>query len=297
MKRLFNWRTLVILFLLVVFGLFCIYIFALFKEYQKRQYLANLEDTASVNVQVLRDTLLIDYLGKKRTIHLYIPPNYQQDTLSYPVLYFMDGKSLFSEKEQQGTEWQVDEHLDSIAAAGGPQAIVIGVDNSDLRMTEYKPFSSIRYPDNIPVTGKEHAEWIAHDLKTWVDSTFRTLPGPTSTTIGGASLGGLMSYYMVCTYPEIYGGAFVLSPSFWVNDQVFELHHKVNKLNELKIYMVAGEHETSIVNNAKKVYQILQAKGMSDDYLKLDIEPGLGHEHKTWQKGFAKAYPWILERN
>lgn len=286
----------IFLFLLILLG------FALavkfFMDYQKEQewkaYVASLVHTASPNVQILKDTITVDYLGTKRTLSLYLPANYEQDTIAYPVIYFMDGQSLFDEKILEGNEWQVDEVLDSLGKNGGMQAIVVGVYNAEDRLTEYKPFLSPHVPSEKSVSGDKHAEWIATDLKKWVDARYRTKPETASTIIGGASLGGLMSYYMLTTYPEVYGGAIVFSPSFWVHDKVYELHQQVDDFSEKRIYLNAGALETPTVESIEKMADILRQQGMNSSNLKVEVEKAEGHWHMTWRKGFRKAFPWIL---
>ena len=245
-------------------------------------------------MQILKDTITVNYLGKKRTLSIYLPADYAKDSIAYPVIYFMDGQSLFDEKILEGNEWQIDEVLDSLAAIGGQQAIIVGVYNADDRRTEYKPFLSPHVPSEKKVSGDKHAEWIATDLKKWIDARYRTKPEPASTIIGGASLGGLMSYYMLTTYPEIYGGAIVFSPSFWVHDKVYELHQEVDDFSAKRIYLNAGELETPTVESIEKMADILRKQGMKETNLKVDVEKEEGHWHMTWRKGFRKAYPWIL---
>ena len=286
----------ILLFLLILLGLALAVKF--FMDYKKEQewkaYVASLVHTASPNVQILKDTITVDYLGKKRTLSLYLPANYEQDTIDYPVLYFMDGQSLFDEKILEGDEWQLDEVLDSLGLIGGQQAIVVGIYNADDRRTEYKPFLSPHVPSEKSVSGDKHGEWIATDLKAWVDKRYRTKKEMASTFIGGASLGGLMSYYMLTTYPEVYGGAFVFSPSFWVNDKVYELDKKVTDFSSKRIYMNAGALETPTVESIEKMATILRKRGMTDANLKVDVEKDEGHWHMTWRKGFKKAFPWII---
>lgn len=289
------------LFRIFLFSLFILGIFLGFKAFQKYQkeqerkaYVASLVHTASPNVQILKDTITVDYLGTKRTLSLYLPANYEQDTIAYPVIYFMDGQSLFDEKILEGDEWQLDEVLDSIGATGGLQAIVVGVYNADDRRTEYKPFLSPHLPKEKSVSGDKHAEWIATDLKQWVDARYRTKSTAAATIIGGASLGGLMSYYMLTTFPEVYGGAIVFSPSFWVHDKVYDLDKQVKDLSTKRIYMNAGAIEKPTVVSIEKMASILRKRGMNDDNLKVDIEKDEGHWHMTWRKGFRKAFPWIL---
>lgn len=283
----------------LLLGILSLAIFLGIKEYQQRReraaYLASLRPSAAPNVQTLPDTVLIDYLGEKRTLYVYLPPDYRDnDTTRYPVLYFFDGESLFDEMILEGEEWQVDELINQSAANNGPTAIVIGVaDGKDRRLTEYKPFPSPDYPDEEAVSGAAHMEWAATDLKQWVDQHYRTLPDREHTTIGGCSLSGLMAYYGIMKYPEVYGGAFVFSPSFWVNDTVFTLHKKVN-LRDIRIYFGSGEEEVSIVDDAQRAHDLLLRAGMPKENLRFDVFGKLGHEHATWRKSFARAYPWAL---
>lgn len=265
-------------------------------EQEHREWVASLEHTASPNVQILTDTITIDYLGTKRSLAIYLPANYESDTLDYPVIYFLDGQSLFDQKIQEDTEWQLDEVIDSLGRLGQEQAIVVGIYNSEERMTEYKPFPSTRwYSDMSGTTGDKHAEWIATDLKTWVDAHYRTQSEAKTTTIGGASLGGLMSYYMLMEYPEVFGAAIVFSPSYWVNETVYTLHENNPRVKEQKIYFNAGELETPTVESIQKMYQILLDYGVPAENMKLDVEKEVGHWHITWEQGFKKAYPWIVQ--
>jgi len=265
------------------------------EEKKHRAWVETLTPTASENVHILTDTITIDYLNKKRTLALYLPENYATDTVDYPVIYFMDGESLFDQKIQEGTEWQVDEVLDSIRQLGQASAIVVGIYSSENRLREYKPFPSTRWYSHKRVSGDKHANWIVNSVKPWIDARYRTKKEAQSTIIGGASLGGLMSYYMLMEYPDVFGGAIVFSPSFWVSEVVYQLHEKNKRLAQQKIYFDAGRLETPTVNSIERMREVLLASGMPAEDIKLDIEEGEGHWHMTWRKGFPKAYPWIIE--
>lgn len=289
-------RVLQLLIVLCVLGV-GFYLFKALKKIKEdrewKEYVAGLVPTASPQVDILKDTITVDYLNKKRTLSIYLPKEYHTDTLKYPVLYFLDGQSLFDEKILEGEEWQIDEVLDNLGEIGGPQAIVVGVYNAEDRLTEYKPYKSNYYPKE-EISGVEHANWIATDLKAWIDTHYRTMPDVNNTYIGGASLGGLMSYYMITHHSDIYGGAFVFSPSFWVNDKVYELHKEVADMSIKRIYLNAGELEKPTVESVLKMYDILKGQGMDDEHLKMDVEKDEGHWHMTWRKGSQKAIPWML---
>ena len=264
-------------------------------EKKHREWVETLAHTASKNVQILTDTITIDYLDEKRTLALYLPENYEIDSIEYPVIYFLDGQSLFDQKIQEGMEWQVDEVLDSLAKFDKTQSIIVGIYNSEDRLKEYKPFPSTRWYSDKTVSGDQHAEWIVNRVKPWVDTRYRTKKERNSTIIGGASLGGLMSYYMLMEYPTVFGGAIVFSPSFWVNEIVYTLHENNKDLFDQKIYFNAGELETPTVESVQKMHDILIEYGFPKENIKVDIETGEGHWHATWRKGVKKVYPWIVD--
>ena len=284
-------------FTLLAFGFYYIYrtITNQIAVKKHREWVATLTHSASKNVQILKDTITIDYLNEKRTVALYLPENYAKDTAHYSVVYFLDGQSLFDQKIQEDTEWQVDEVLDSLGVLKKEQSIIVGIYCSEKnRMTEYKPFPSTRWYSDKVVSGDKHADWIVKQLKPWVDARFRTKKEANATTIGGASLGGLMSYYMLMHYPDVFGRGIVFSPSFWVNEVVYTLHEKNKNVFNQKIYFNAGEHETPTVESVLKMQDILIKHGVPKENIKTDIEIGEGHGHKAWEKGFKKAYPWII---
>jgi predicted alpha/beta superfamily hydrolase len=256
---------------------------------------ATLEHTASKNVQILTDTIPIDYLNEKRTLAVYLPENYDTDSAHYSVIYFLDGQSLFDQKIQEGMEWQIDEVLDSLGLLNQEQSIIVGINSSEDRLKEYKPFPSTRWYSDKVVSGDQHAEWIVNSLIPFIDARYRTKKEADATVIAGASLGGLMSYYMLMEYSHIFGAAIVFSPSFWVNEIVYTLHENNQRLFEQKIYFDAGELETPTVESVQKMYDILVNYGMPTENIKVDIEEGEGHWHNTWRKGFKKAYPWIVQ--
>lgn len=264
------------------------------KNHQER--VKKLKHTASDHVIILPDTLSIDYLGEKRTLAIYLPENYALDSIDYSVIYFLDGQSLFDQKIQEGTEWEIDEVMDSLGNLGQQQSIVIGIYNSSERIKEYKPFPETGLFADKSYEGDQHAAWIVETVKPWVDLNYRTKKDPASTIIAGASLGGLMSYYMLMKYPSDFGRAIVFSPSFWVNEKVFSLNQNNKSLFTQKIYFNAGELESSNIQNIHKMSNILLKHGMPKENIKLDIEDGLGHSHSTWRNGFRKAYPWIADK-
>ena len=261
------------------------------QEYEA--FMAQAEHTASENVTVLRDSILIPYQNSKRTVHVYVPPGYyDSDSTRYPVIYMMDGNGCFNELENGAEEWQIDEVIDSTVAAGGPGAIVIGIESADNRDEEYTPWSIWEYPN---AHGEQYMNWFVTDFKGWVDANFRTLPGPEHTTIGGISRSGMRAYYALMAHPETFGNALIQSPSMWVDEDNLLAMKPVADMSDKRVWVSVGELEAPMVPQAQKAYDALAAAGVPEANRRITVYPELGHWHITWRESFAEGYPWLVK--
>lgn len=281
---------------LLIFGIFEAYGYYKYQKEQKRRahFYENLQDTSSPTVTVLRDSILIGYRNEKRTIHIYVPPAYDKDTITrYPVIYVLDGESSFNDLENMGPEWQIDEVINAAAEKGQQTAIVIGINQAEDRDAEYTPFVN---EDNPNAHGAKFTEWVSTDLKGWVDTHYRTKTSAQTTTISGISRSGMMAYYMLMARPDIFGNAIIQSPSMWVDyDKLMAMELSSAQLSAKKIFVSVGENEGNImVPHAKDIYKKFQAQGLDNTHLRFEVISGEGHWHLTWRKSFALAYPWLI---
>ena len=283
--------------LFILGGIFVAYKFysARKERLRKEAYYENLVDTSSPTVTVLRDSIYIPYQDVKRTIHIYVPPEYQTDTLNrYPVIYMMDGESSFNDLENMAPEWEIDEVINAASVQKIPTAIVVGINEAEDRDAEYTPFVN---QDNPNAHGAKYANWVANDLKKWIDENYRTKTDAPSTTIGGISRSGMMAYYMLMQHPDVFGNALIQSPSMWVDrDKLLAMQLSKEELLDKKIFVSVGEDEGRImVPHAKEVYKKFQDAGLDEDHVKFEIIQDEGHWHVTWRKSFAAAYPWLMK--
>jgi pimeloyl-ACP methyl ester carboxylesterase len=92
--------------------------------------------------------------------------------------------------------------------------------------------------------GGRYGRLLVQELKPLIDHTFRTLPDPANTAIGGSSLGGLVSLSLALDYPDVFGKAAVLSPSVWWNQRA--ILHRVGGARpkpNLRIWLDMGTSE------------------------------------------------------
>lgn len=250
-------------------------------------------NTASANVHVIDTAFFMPQLNRYRRIWIYLPPSYNKlKTNTYPVLYMQDGQNLFNEQTAFAGEWGIDETLDSMAKKGDKECIVVGIDNSsDKRMNEYNPYDDAKYGKG---EGKQYLEFIATTLKPFIDKNYRTQKDAPHTFIAGSSMGALISLYALVQYPDVFGGAGVLSPSFWLTPQLYTDVANVKWQKKFRIYLYAGEKESaSMIRDMQKMYNIIKGKNCCEMQ---DITFPLGqHNEKYWRQEFPDFYKWLLQ--
>jgi predicted alpha/beta superfamily hydrolase len=249
--------------------------------------------TASRQVRLGYEQFESVILGNTRKIWIYLPASYEHDRdKRYPVIYLQDGQNLFDRAIAfGGQEWRVDETLDSLASTGIPAYIVVGIESGPARLNEYLPYPS-RHLSNA--TGEQYLQFIVQELMPEVNNTFRTLTGPAHTSIGGSSMGGLISLYGILQYPQVFGSAAVFSTSFWVVDEFLQtIPPKSGKLKG-HFFFYAGDAESeSLVDDTRAISELITQRGAGK--VQLSISPGGRHNEQYWQQPFRDFVLWMKQ--
>ena len=197
-------------------------------------------------------TVRIDSFPSKfvdpRPVEVLVPVNIHHDE-TFPVLYMFDGQNIFHSFRGWGGEenkgWRVTSVLDSLNEVGTvPKMIVVGIfNNQEKRGAEYMPAKPkdllqqrIAETDHewyksfqtSPPESDEQLKFIVEELKPYIDANFKTKPDQANTFVAGASMGGLISAYAICEYPEVIGGAACFSTHWPPLDGVFLEYIKEN---------------------------------------------------------------------
>lgn len=229
-------------------------------------------------------------LNTTKKIWMYLPKNYNTSQKKYPVIYMHDAQNLFDTKTSYVGEWNVDEKLDSLNA----QVIIVGIEHGNQkRMEELTPYKNAKYGGG---NADNYLEFIVKTLKPAIDSKYRTKTNTKNTGIMGSSLGGLVSYYAILKYPEVFGKAGVFSPSFWFSrKEIIDLTNSVPKLNT-KIYFLCGENEGDAdmfidLNTIEKLVseKRCECKNLTNKKI---VKSGQ-HNEKLWRDAFVDAYVWL----
>ncbi|MFX5693433.1 hypothetical protein ABTE17_22400, partial [Acinetobacter baumannii] len=72
-------------------------------------------------------------------------------------------------------------------------------------------------------------------------------------------MGGLISWYAMIKYPDIFGGAGIFSPSFWVSPQVAVDATMYKTSTKPRFYFYVGQKESPTMQpDMEKIVQILR---------------------------------------
>jgi enterochelin esterase-like enzyme len=167
-----------------------------------------------------------------RNISVWLPTDYNREK-KYAVLYMHDGQMLFDASTTWNKqEWGIDEAMDSLISQGKiRETIIVGIWNiPERRHQEYfpqQPFDKLkekekefvhqslkaagRTQETFKVVSDNYLKFIVTELKPFIDATYVTHTDLQNTFVGGSSMGGLISLYALCEYPDIFGGAVCIS--------------------------------------------------------------------------------------
>lgn len=223
-----------------------------------------------------------------RDVAVWLPEGYNKGD-SVDVLYMHDGQMLFdSTATWNGQEWHADEVAGRLMAQGKTRRfIIVAVDNTDDRLYEYFPDKSWRYlpreiaagADTAQYHGDEYLKFLITEVKPFVDSRYRPLTGPDHTFIAGSSMGGLISLYAICEYPQVFGGAICMSThsSLWL----WSTHSDSDSWAEAFKDYVDDNLPTP---EGHKIYMDHGTKGFDADYGPYQIRLDLLFAKHGWDK-------------
>ena len=212
-------------------------------------------------------------LGRSHRLRIYLPPGYEENTLArYAVAYMQDGQNLFFPEEAfRGQDWKVDETSQILRAMRAVEdLIIVGVYSGERRNDEYtKP--------GYEAYAKSLVEEIVPAEKLLLRATKDRL----DRTMWGSSLGGVVSFYSVWQYPEVFGGAICMSSTFSHKDDLLDRVLSEPR-REVGFYLDSGwpgdNYEVTI---AMALALITRGWRYGHDLLHLCF-PQAAHDEKAW---------------
>jgi predicted alpha/beta superfamily hydrolase len=239
------------------------------------------------------------FLPDDRDISIYLPVVYRsQYRRRFPVFYLHDGQNLFDGRTSYvvNRTWRAHTTADALTREGLIEPVIlVGIANTGVRrMDEYTPTrDAIRGGGE----GDRYGRLLTEDLKPLIDSTFRTLPEPENTALGGSSLGGLITLALGLEYPDIFGKLAVMSPSvWWDNRSLLSLVNAIRTKPALKIWLDMGTGEgLRHLRDTDLLHRRLVLRGWKDGVdLKYLRVPGAVHDEEAWANRFDQVLRFMF---
>jgi len=232
------------------------------------------------------------YLKNERDLIVWLPPSYYKSKKRYPVLYMHDGQNLFNPATSfSGNDWRVDETIELLHEKKLiEEFIVVGIHNTKERLAEYNFFTQ---------EGKYYALFIMNELKTFIDSNYRTKPDSKNTALMGSSMGGLISFQIGWMLPNVFGKIACLSNSFWVDDRmIFEFIQETEiKRKKQKIYIDCGTAEKQLIRDNKRMCALLRRMGVPENNsVYCNFEKDAKHNEVDWANRLYKPLIFLFGR-
>ena len=240
---------------------------------------------------------------ESRKLYILTPPGYDENpTKHYPVIYLNGIRQRYHDggEDNNGDDffadrsWGLTATIDKMYSEGKEPGIVVAFYGY---ISEFSPWAN----DDFMGSGKadQFLNVFVDEIIPYINGKYRTLTDAEHTTIAGADMGGLISYYAALKYPNKFGKVALFSTSFWFNKT--ELQDYVNsweKTGAQKIYfMTGGKEGAQMTNDVKLFYELTKAKGFADNKILFDkVESGL-HDDISWGKQFNRVYSWLLNDN
>lgn len=213
-------------------------------------------------------------LSETRTITIYLPPSYSQDTARrYAVLYMPDGGIREDFPHVANT-------IDSLISAGAiDPAIVVGIENTE-RRRDMTGFTAVPADSAIaPRVGGSGAfrEFIRDELMPAVERRYRTNG---DAAIVGESLAGLFIVETFLLEPELFDRYVALSPSLWWNAgalvQAAGQHLDSAPPGDRLLYLASAD-EDEIVTATRALASLIESRAPLGLTLVHEPRPDLNH--------------------
>jgi enterochelin esterase-like enzyme len=266
---------------------------------------------------------------KPRNVDVWLPDSYTNQK-KYAVLYMHDGQMLFdATKTWNKQEWKVDEIVSNLLEEEKiKDIIVVAIWNiPEIRFTDYYPKKSLellpkKVRDSLFNEAKKrgnllslndfqadnYLKFMVDELKPYIDKHYSTLTDYKSTFIAGSSMGGLISMYAICEYPEIFGGAACIS-THWpgvmpsknnpIPASIFEYMKQHVPSPQTHIFYFDYGTETLdqyYPQYLETVDSIFFGKGYTEkNYMNLEFE-GADHSEESWNRRFDIPLTFLLKK-
>lgn len=262
-----------------------------------------------------------------RNVDIWLPENYNPHK-KYAVLYMDDGQMLFDSTMTWNHEsWKVAQTATKLMKEGKvSDFIVVGIWNiPKLRFPNYfpqKPYESLSAtqkdtiskelqkvgvsPGKFEPNSDNYLKFLVKELIPYINQNYSVYKDRKHTFIAGSSMGGLIAWYAICEYPNVFGGAACMSThwpgTFSMKDNpipaafVGYLKTHLPSPKTHKIYFDYGNKtlDAMYAKPQKEVNNIMKSRGYAAKDWITRLFPGDDHSEKSWSSRLQYPLEFLL---
>jgi enterochelin esterase-like enzyme len=265
-----------------------------------------------------------------RNIDIWFPDGYDGKK-KFDVLYMHDGQMLFDSATTWNKQaWDVDDVVTGLRKDRKLRDfIVVGVWNSGAkRHVDYFPQKALESLPQVVqdslyganrgdgssvfrgnrVQSDAYLKFLVSELKPYIDRNFSVNRGPAHTFIAGSSMGGLISLYAICEYPDVFGGAACLS-THWPGVFTVENNpipgaffaYMAKHLPDPGSHRIYFDYGTATLDALypplqAKADSVMRIRGYGQDNWQTRAFPGEDHSEQAWKKRLGIPLVFLLSR-
>jgi len=254
-----------------------------------------------------------------RNVTVWLPNGYQRGE-KCDVLYMHDGQMLFDATTTWNKqEWKVDEVMGQLIADNKiRRCIVVGIDNTSNRLNDYFPTLCYEHVpqekrEKVDITqykGDEYIKFLVEEVKPFIDANYEPLTSREHTFVMGSSMGGLISLYAMCEYPDVFGGAVCMSthlsmqffdPNFdskaWSEGFRNYVTENLPSPNTSLLYMDRGtvELDGNYAPFQDQMDNAIKNLGWDENHFKSHVFEGHKHMETFWAERIDQPLQFILQ--
>ncbi len=247
----------------------------------------------------------IQSLQREAILYVALPEDYYTNQKRYPVLYMHDGHNLFDVEDSYAHAiWDVIGAFkrNSMLASCIVVALSCAIEGNQ-RIEEYNVYPSVLPGTNEKVEGrgKQYLTYLLSELKTEIDTKYRTLNDANHTLMMGSSMGGVITLEAFCLYPNRLGRIGCLSNAFYTAlPQLKKLINRTDFSLAKKVYLDTGDEEVGLsdeegyLSSNHAIADIIRLKTRPDQFKFLIIKGGQ-HNEAAWRKRLPTILKFLLK--
>lgn len=235
---------------------------------------------------------------RKRPLYVLLPPSYGPDSAPIPVVYAIDGYDSFSNGKQGR---YLDQFLDSKWAQHSlPEFIFVAIPSLAVSFPGFEK-KDLFIKDFSDIENETYLKFLLEIVVPTIKSRYNLSLNPAHSVIMGDHHGGLVSFIASLLYPNTFGQAVSISPSFGYHDcnntTIFDFMRRIKPPLSSFFYLDSSnlpgdnKHTTQAMANYLSTCSCMIPEG-NYLYENLHFEP-LKHNSRQpnsdWQMRLGKA--------